>query len=160
MLTALAPYLKNETKQDSIASVLTALAPYLKDEAVNSKLEEMKTAITNAQAGSGKGGLGEILRDLPKYTESLQTLAPIIRSILGVQNPAPAQNQGSQTPIQLQNPDGTPMVMNLQDFFSIQKFQAEQKREDASAKGKQEFIKTVQGFIGKIGDAANKAAGA
>lgn len=106
LLVALGPYLNKESKQDSIASVLTALAPYLKDEAVNSKLEEMKVALTNAQANSGKGGLGDILKDLPKYTESLQTLAPIIRSILGVQNPAPAQGQPGNAPIQLQNPDG------------------------------------------------------
>ncbi len=160
VLIALGPYLNKESKQDSIASVLTALAPYLKDDAVTTKLEEMKTAVTNAQANSGKGGLAEILKDLPRYAETLKTMAPIIRAMLGVPEHPAAPNQAAQTAVQLQNPDGTPMVMSLDSYFSIEKFKAEQKHEDDSAKGKQEFIKTVQGFIGKIGNAAEKAAGA
>lgn len=157
LLSALAPYLTKESKQDSIASVLTALAPYLKDDAVNTKLEEMKVAITNAQGN--KGGMSDQVVNMVKMLAALKEFGPVIRDMLGVQGAAPAGAQAAQTPIQLQNPDGSPMVMGLQDFFSIQKFQAEQKREDDSAKGKQEFMSTVRGFIGKIGDAAQKAAG-
>ena len=157
LLTALAPYLNRETPKDSVAELITALAPFMKDNTVETKLEEVVKAVTT-QSNKG-GGLGDILTNLPQYTSALQTLAPIIRAMLGVSNGAPQPAAPQSSPIQMMNPDGTPMVFNIQDFLTIQRFQAEQKREDMSAQGKQEFIGEVKNFMSKIANAAAKAGG-
>jgi hypothetical protein len=161
LLTALAPYLnKQDSSKESAASLITALAPYLKPEAKEGDNEVvkmlLKSKLDELSQGSRKLAFG--LEDLPKLSENIKTLAPIIRAMLGVPEHPAAVAQ--QTPIQLQNPDGTPMIMNLNDFFTVQKFQAEQRREDDSAKAKTNFSNSVQGFLTSIGKAAERAAGA
>lgn len=162
ILTAIMPLLlgKQEPGQEPISALITALAPYLKPEAKEGDNEVVKMLLQSKldELKQGPRKLAFGLEDIPKLTENIKTLAPIIRAMLGVpEGSAPAP---SQTPIQLQNPDGTPMVMNLNDFFTVQKFQAEQRREDESAKTRTNFSNSVQGFLTSIGKAAERAAGA
>jgi len=159
LLTALAPYLQHKNEQESISALLTALAPYLKPEGKESDNEIVKmllqTKLNELKEGPRKTGFS--LEDIPKLTESIKTLAPIIRTILGV--PEHAQPQASSTPVQVVDSSGNPMVMNIADILTIKKFDAEQKREDDSAKGKQEFMGSIKTFMDSIGKAASRAAG-
>lgn len=152
--------------QEPISQLITALLPLLKPDAdqtvVKWLIEEKLGAISKTVADSvPKGqGIGDFFTNLPKYAEMLKTLAPILRAALGVPDvQIQPQTQSQNTPIQLLNTDGKPFQMNLGDFITIQKFQAEQKREDESAKGKQEFMGTVRSFVDRIGKAAERAAG-
>jgi len=89
---------------------------------------------------------------------SLKELGPLLRPVLGLPEPGSALNPPASQPLQVIDQDGKPMTLNLSELLTIKKFDAEQKREEQSAKGREEFMHTVRGFVASLGKAAEKAA--
>jgi len=157
--------------QEPVSQLITALQPFLKKDEkdpdqsivkwlIEEQLKPLTKSVADSQANKEPpSGMIEMLSKLADNVEKMKALAPILRAVLGVPE-TPVGQPAQQTPIQFQNPDGTPMVMNLTDFFTVQKFNAEQRREDDAAKGKQNFLKSIGGFAERIGRSVERSAGA
>jgi hypothetical protein len=150
LLTALQPYINKDTDQGLLKWIIT------------DQLDNMAKTITDSiPRQQGGQGIGDFLEKIPQYAETLKTLAPILRAALGVPEAGSNnQPQAQSTPIQMTNPDGSPVVFQLNDFITLKKFEAEQKREDESSKQKEIMFGTIRGFIERFGKAAERAAGA
>ena len=151
-----------QTPQEPLSQLLTALGPFMKKDTDEGMLRELITLqfgnMTKAIADAmPKTDQQNPLGQLTTLLAALKELGPMLRPALGLPEPG-AQAQNTQTPIQIQNADGTPMVMNIGDLITLKKFEAEQKREEQSAKGKEEFMSTVRGFVSNLGKAAERAA--
>lgn len=152
-----------QAPQEPLSQLLTAMAPYLKKDADESTLRELITlqfgnmtkAITDTMP---KAGQQTPVDQISTLLSSLKDLGPALRPLLGIPEPGAGQPQDRSTPLQVMDQDGKPMVLNIGDLLTIKKFDAEQKREDDSAKGKQDFMKEVRGFISTISKAMERAA--
>jgi hypothetical protein len=148
---------------EQLSSLITALAPFLKQDTDQSLLREivfqkfgdMTKAITESMP---KQGQPNQLEQFTGFLTMLKELGPTIRPLLGLPEPGANTPQNQPAAIQLQNRDGTPVVMDIASYLTLEKFKAEQKREDDSAKGHQEFVKDVRGFMGTIAKALERAA--
>jgi hypothetical protein len=150
LITALQPFLTKDTDQGLLKWIITE------------QMGNMAKTITDNMPRQPQGqGMGSFFERLPQYAETLRTVAPILRAVLGVpEQGANNQQLPQSTPIQLQNADGSPVVFQLNDFITLKKFEAEQKREDESVRQREATMSTVREFIERFGKAAEKAAGA
>jgi hypothetical protein len=158
-----------QSRQDSVSSILTALAPYVnKDtntdllrEAVTKQMELQEQRIVGLIPQPGeKKGMADNVQEIIGLFTALQSAGPVLRGILGIpeQTASPPANQSTPQMIQIQNADGTPMTLTLDNFFQIRKFEAEERREEESHKNKQEMVKTSKDFLVKIANAAQRMA--
>ncbi len=154
--------------QDSIASLITALLPFMKPdtdggmlkELLDQKLQNMRQEIVSSmpQIAPQKTLLDQatgIVAILKLLTEA----GPTIRGVFGLPTQTGQPQQASSPLIQLQNPDGTPVVMDMTNLLTLKKFEAEQKREDESHKAKVEMGGAVKDFVEKIGGAVARSVG-
>jgi len=161
----------NGGSPDTLSNLITALAPFLKQDTDSSTLKELISERLQSQEE-------RFMRMMPQQKEEkpmsdrvqewmgiLSALAgagPFFRSFLGIPDMSQLvqeKNNSSNTPIQLQNADGTPVVMDLNNFFAINKFQSEMRREEESHKARQELVGASKDFIAKIGNAAARLGG-
>lgn len=97
------------------------------------------------------------MEQLLEFSSGLQTVGPIIKTLLGIPEPHPGTEHPA-TPIQLVDANGNPMVMDINSFITFKKFETEERRADEEFKNKREMTGTVKDFLGKIAAAAGKVA--
>ncbi len=154
LLEAIKPYVQPEKGEESKATEQTILK-WL----IDTKLGEMEKAVTGSQANQGGMTMEKFMNNLPAYAETLKVVGPIIKGALGIQDTPPqAPPQQPQTSIAMMDQHGNPISMNLGDLITFKKFEAEEKREDESAKGKETTLKSVRGFMDALAKAAVMAA--
>lgn len=125
---------------------------------IDTKLGELEKAVTGKQTDGGMT-MEKFMVNLPIYAETLKVVAPIVKGALGIQEPSTAAPAATpQTAIAMVDGNGNPIQMNLSDLITFKTFEAEQKREDSSAKGKEDTLKSVRGFMDSIAKAAITAA--
>jgi len=162
-LRALAAASPPQPPQEPLSQLIIALTPFLKPDTDNKTVTDLITlqfgnmtkAIADAMPkADSQNPLGQLIGLLG----SLKELGPLLRPVLGLPEPGSALNPPANQPpiMQLKDSDGN--IVALSDLLTIRKFDAEQKREDESAKGKQDFMKHVQGFLLSIGRATERAA--
>ncbi len=162
--------------QDKVSEVINALAPFLKqeskdDDRVYELLRETMTdklslAMTELEQRLPQQGEHKPwYEQLPAITTAITVAAPLIRTALGLPDAAQIQaltvskNGNPQTSQTLQaiNPDGSPVVFN-REMMEFWRFNAQQKRDEEKHKQGMEMMSGVRDFLGKIGNAANKMA--
>ena len=128
---------------EKVSDILVALSPYLNKDS-GSNFETLKEVLADKLALQRQeilshipqlGQLGQPKSFMEQLTEviatmgSLKEIGPTLRSILGV--PEPSSNPGnSGVPVQIEGPDGNPLVMNLGQVIEWRRFQGEEKRAD------------------------------
>ncbi|MCK5235867.1 MAG: hypothetical protein KAR06_02685 [Deltaproteobacteria bacterium] len=148
------------TVPDSISSLINALTPLLKSETDQGILKELLESKISIMTQELKG-LIPIQKEEKTFFQQLSELkeiGPLLKSIFGIPEQA-AQQAGAQVqPIQLQTPDGQPVVIDLSTFFTMEKFKREQKREDAADERRDAMSKTFRTLMDKLGNAAGRVA--
>jgi hypothetical protein len=153
--------------QDSVSSILTALQPYIaKDtntdllrEAITKQMELQEQKMLQLIPPQGeKKGIADNVHEIMGIFTALQSAGPLLRGILGIPEQVASAPANANPPamIQLQNADGTPITLTLPTFFELEKFKADQRREEESHKNKQEMMKTTKDFLVTIGTAAHR----
>ncbi len=97
------------------------------------------------------------MQQLTEFTTSMKEMGPILRSILGVPETG-QQAQSPMTPIQLNDKNGNPMIMDIHSFTTLRKFESEERRADEKHKDDQEMAGVVKEFLSKISTAAARMA--
>ena len=144
---------------EKVSDLLTALAPYLnKDSGGN--LDTLKEILSDKLALQRQEILSHIpqqpaqpksfieqISELVAALGSLKESGPMLRSILGV--PESSGNPASTAfPVQLTGSDGKPIVMDISQFITLQKFQGEERRAEERHQQLTGLAKTVRENLG------------
>ncbi len=125
---------------EKVSDVLSALEPYINKgtdmaavkEALADKLELQKQDILSRipQAGppAEPKSFIEQVTGFITTVSSLKEAGPMLRSILGIQEPS--GNSSTGLPVQITGPNGQPIVMDLGKIIDWTKFQNEERRSD------------------------------
>ncbi|GAI46201.1 unnamed protein product [marine sediment metagenome] len=147
LITALAAF-KEKPSDESVTALLKELS--------DTKFDALKQDILSRipQATEPKSFISQ----LSEFGTAMRDLGPTLRSILGISE-SPQPPPTTATPVQLQDKDGNPYVMDIQSLITVKKFEGDERRADAEQKSKQETGATLRDFLSKIGNAAAKVAG-
>ena len=147
-------------KTDSVADLILALTPLLDKGTDQNMLKELLEArsdkmLLEFQASIPQPQPAKVERS---FLDQFKDLKEII-GLMGLgQQGQPAAQAPAPANIQLQNPDGSPMVMDIGSFLTIKKFEIEEKKEAAAEKRREKNSDALSGFMGKIADAAGRVA--
>ena len=161
-----APVAGAKSLDERLPELITALSSFKEkpdQEGVNTLLKELSDVKFDAFRQDILSRIPQqhepksFMDQLTEFSSGLQTVGPIIKSLLGI----PEQRTGSEhpsTPIQLVDANGNPMVMDINSFITFKKFEIEEKRADQEMENKREMTGTVKDFLGKVAAAAGKVA--
>ncbi|MBA7668302.1 hypothetical protein ES703_76412 [subsurface metagenome] len=89
----------------------------------------------------------EQITDFVGAIGSLKEAGPTLRSILGVQEPS-SNPASTALPVQLTGPDGKPIIMDLSNFISLEKFRGDERRADERHSALVGLTQTVRENLG------------
>ena len=125
---------------EKVSEVLSALEPYINKgtdmatlkEGLADKLElqrqEILSHIPQPGPPAQPKSFIEQITGFVAAVGSLKESGPMLRSILGIQEPS--GNTATGVPVQIKGPDGQPLVMDLGQVIDWRRFQGEERRAD------------------------------
>ena len=148
VLTALGPYINKGSDQGMLRELITAQMELQK--------QEILTHIPQPGQPSQPKSFIEQIAEVVTALGSLKEVGPMLRSILGV--PESSGNPGAAAlPVQLTGTDGKPIIMDLSQFISLEKFRGDERRADERHQALVGLSQTVRENLGD-GISALKAA--
>ena len=148
LLTALGPYINKGSDLDTLKEILA-------DKLALQRQEILSRMPQSGQPSQPKSAIEQITEFVGSLS-SLKDAGPMIRAILGI--PEPSGNPNSPGfPVQIEGPDGKPLVMDLGQVIDWRKFQNEERRADGRHDALVGLVQTVRENL-PDGVAALKAA--
>jgi len=114
---------------EKLSEVITALTPFLKQDADTNLMKEILSDKIQLLKADILSHIPQTNITQPKsFVEQLNEFAqlmPTLKSILGIK-----ESSGNPLPVQVKDKDGNPMVMDLNQYIGLKRFESEERRSD------------------------------